>query len=111
MGSNQSVGELGAAPKSMAQDNKEAAKNVNVTISYCDSWGYDQKMLQLKETIEKAYPGIKVEGKVGDKSQFLVTVNGKVIHDKVNNGDGHVNTKEKLQKILDACYSALSEKK
>jgi len=57
---------------------------VNVIIEYCGSWGYEPRMKELRKEILQAIPGAEVEGKVGRRTSFEVTVNGTVIHSKLS---------------------------
>lgn len=82
---------------------------VKIHIVYCGGWGYKPKANRLQTQIEDE---IGDEGLQFSKEPtrnvsgyFEVTVNGQMIHSK-KNGDGYIDNKEKLDKIVKAIEAA-----
>jgi len=86
----------------------DSKKNVTVTITYCGGWGYAPKFQAIEAEINKLkLSNVKVVGvQTQEVTGWLeVQVGDKLVHSK-KNGDGYVNTKEKLDKILQAVTAA-----
>ncbi len=83
---------------------------VKVHVLYCGGWGYGSKYRRLKSEIidEFGEDDLDFEGEStpGVSGYLEVSVNGKLIHSK-KNGDGYVDSKEKLQKIINGVQEAL----
>jgi len=83
---------------------------LKIKISYCGGWGYAPKSQKLKGQLESKFSGkIEViEDKIpGNTGFFEVELeNGEVLHSK-KNGDGYVDTPNKLEKIMSGVENAL----
>jgi len=69
-------------------------------------------MAAVRNAIAEKYSDVVVEPESTETttSWLEVYVNGKLVHSK-KNGDGVVNTKEKLKKIIDAVDAMTADKK
>mgnify|MGYP002845081268 FL=1 len=65
--------------------------------------GYGPRYKQVENAVKAKYPGIESEGVPTQNTSgaFEVVVDGELIHSKLN-GDGYVDSMEKLEKILAA---------
>jgi len=84
---------------------------LKVHILYCGGWGYAPKFRKLKQQLEEKFPGkldISGEGTPETTGYLEVEiVDGPVLHSK-KNGDGYVDTQEKLDKIFAGVEKALA---
>merc|ERR1719186_1911918 len=76
---------------------------LKIHIVYCGGWGYAPKFRKLKTELEGKFPGqldITGEGTPGTTGWLEVQiVDGELLHSK-KNGDGYVDTKAKMDKII-----------
>ena len=82
---------------------------VVVKVVYCGGWGYGSKFRKFKQELEDDYSkDISVEGEStpGITGYFEVTVGDDLVHSK-KNGDGFVDSEEKLKKITNAIDAKL----
>lgn len=56
---------------------------VTVKVEYCGSWGYGNRFEELKLRINNGVPEALVEGVVGRRSSYEVTINGKLVFSKL----------------------------
>ena len=87
---------------------------VAVKIVYCGGWGYRPKAQRVIDAIRKAQPDpSKVTTEMTptpNVSGFLeVTVDGTLVHSK-KNGQGYVDTDEKMKNIVDSVNKAVAAK-
>lgn len=97
-----------------AADTEPAASmtgKVKVHVLYCGAWGYKRKFQKLEKDLELLFPdalefeGEKTKGRTG---WLEITVNGQLIHSK-KDGDGYVDSPEKMEKITAAIKKALKK--
>ncbi|XP_071789057.1 migration and invasion enhancer 1-like, partial [Asterias amurensis] len=62
--------------------------------------GYYPRYRELQDDIKRSVPGAVVDGKVGRRSSFEVTLNGQVLFSKLKNGGFPVN-KEIIRSITE----------
>lgn len=74
-----------------------------VSIVYCGAWGYGSKFRAIQSAILSQYPKTTITGEATPTATgyLEVTVDGNLVHSK-DNGDGYVDSAEKMEKILDA---------
>jgi len=74
-----------------------------VHVVYCGAWGYGSKFRAIQNAILSQHPDAKITGEATPTATgyLEVTVDGTLVHSK-DNGDGYVDTAEKMEKILDA---------
>ena len=82
---------------------------VKIHVTYCGGWGYRPKYEKFKDQLTKKLPDVDLEfdsyGTPGVTGYFEVKVNDTLIHSK-KNGDGYMDSEEKLQKVVDAVKEA-----
>merc|ERR1712156_864059 len=88
-----------------------AVMAVKIHIVYCGGWGYAPKFRKIKQELEAKF-GDKVEvtGEgTPDTTGYLEVeiVGGAVLHSK-KNGDGYVDTSDKMNKIFAGVEAALA---
>jgi len=85
-------------------------KPLKIKITYCGAWGYGSKFQRIKVELEDMYGDeISVEGygTPGATGWLEVQIEGgKLLHSK-KNGDGYVDTKQKMQNIIIGVAEAL----
>ena len=66
--------------------------------------GYAPKYKAVENAIKAKYPKAECVGEATPNTSgaFEVEVDGKLVHSKLTQGDGHVDSSEKLEKILKA---------
>ena len=83
---------------------------VKIHVSCCGGCDYNKKVNALKQSLLKKFSPdqFQLEAECGTTTPgcFEVTVNGKLVHSK-KNGDGYVDTDEKLAKIFNAVRKSL----
>ena len=69
--------------------------------------GYAPKWKAVENAIKAKFPKTETEGEPPPNTSgaFEVNINGTVVHSKLN-GDGHVDSPEKMEKILAAIAAA-----
>ena len=65
--------------------------------------GYGPRYKQVENAVKSKYPGVEAEGEPTKDTSgaFEVVVDGELVHSKLN-GDGYVDSMDKLEKILAA---------
>ena len=61
-------------------------KQIEINIEYCGAWGYEGRFRELRSMILREVPEAQVEGRVGRRSSFEVTINKNVIYSKLAEG-------------------------
>lgn len=84
---------------------------VKIFVVYCGAWGYRPKYeLFRKKLLDLFSPGeieVTGEGTPNSSGKFEVQiVGGNVIHSKMN-GDGFVDSKAKMEKVVSAIRKAM----
>ncbi len=57
---------------------------MQIKIFYCNSWNFRPKASRLEDELINNFPGVEVSKEIGNKGDFIVEVDGKVIY---NNHD------------------------
>lgn len=52
---------------------------MQVKIFYCNSWNFRPKASSLEEELKNNFPGVEVSKEIGNKGDFIVEVDGKVV--------------------------------
>ena len=83
---------------------------VKVHVLYCGGWGYKTKVDALEERLKQDFSDLQLESESTPQitGYLEVTVDNKLVHSK-KNGDGYVDSDEKIQKIIDAITEASSK--
>lgn len=87
---------------------------MSVTIKYCVECKFFGKASKLQLVLQQNYPTLKIvlddQGEPGDFDVIYVEDNGSfLLHSKIENQEGFVDTPSKLQKILDGIESKLKK--
>lgn len=84
---------------------------VKIHVIYCGVWGYGPKFQEIKKELEKVFgQQVEVTGEgTPTRTGYLEVqvLNGKLLHSK-KNGDGYVDTKEKMDRIIAGVREALA---
>lgn len=56
---------------------------VSITVEYCGSWGYGSRFDELYRVVKAKVPQADIRGSVGRRTSFEVTVDGNLIHSKL----------------------------
>lgn len=88
---------------------------MSVTIKYCVECKFFGKASKLQLVLQQNYPTLKIvlddHGEPGDFDVLFVEDNGitTLLHSKIENQEGFVDTPTKLQKILDGIETKLKK--
>jgi len=62
------------------------SQKAQVYVEFCGAWGYEPRYRELRSMIMQQVPGAVVDGNIGRRSSFEVTINKKLIFSKLGNG-------------------------
>lgn len=87
------------------------APKVKVHVVYCGAWGYKPKFQKIKKELEQVFGDavyVTGEGTTYSTGWLEVqVVGGKLLHSK-KNGDGYVDSTQKMQRIIKGVEEAIS---
>ena len=76
-------------------------KPVEVNVEYCGAWGYEGRYRELRSMIMREIPEAQVNGKVGRRSSFEVTINNQLVFSKLGQ-----SAFPKFESVVEECIKA-----